>query len=41
MNHEELEEKIDAMVGTILLHNAHFIRQSSGLVLADVSSMEI
>ena len=26
------------MVGTILLHNAHFVRQSSGLVLADVLS---
>ena len=38
MNHEELEEKLDGMVGTILLHNAHFVRQSSGLVLADVLS---
>ena len=38
MNPEELEEKLDAMVGTILLHNAHFVRQSSGLVLADVLS---
>ena len=36
MNHEELEEKLDAMVGAILLHNALFVRQSSGLVLADV-----
>ena len=25
-------------MGTILLHNAHFVRQSSGLVLADVLS---
>ena len=24
MNHEELEENVDAMVGTILIHNAHF-----------------
>ena len=38
MNHEELQEKLDAMVGPILLHNAHFVRQSSGLVLADVLS---
>ena len=38
MNHEELEEKLDAMVATILLHNAHFDRQSSGLVLANVLS---
>ena len=38
MNHEQLEEKLDAIVGTILLHNAHFVRQSSGLVLADVLS---
>ena len=36
MNHEELEQKLDAMVGTILLHNAHFLSQSSGLVLADM-----
>ena len=38
MNHEELLENLDAMLGTILLHNAHFVRQSSGLVLADVVS---
>ena len=36
MNHEELEEKLDAMTGTILVHNADFVRQSSWLVLADV-----
>ena len=36
INHEELEEKLDAMLGTILLHNAHFVRQSSRLVLPDV-----
>ena len=33
MNHEELEEKLDGMVGAILLHNALYVRQSSGLVL--------
>ena len=38
MNHEELAEKLDAMVGAILLHNVLFVRQSSGLVLADVLS---
>ena len=37
MNDEELE-KLDGMVGTILLHNANFVRQSSGLILADVLS---
>ena len=39
MNHQELEEKLEAMVGTILLRNAHFVRQSSGLVLAHVLSV--
>ena len=39
MNNEELEEKFDAMVGKILRPNAHFVRQSSGLVLADVLSV--
>ena len=36
MNHEELEDKLQAIVETILLHKAHFVTQSSGLVLADV-----
>ena len=36
LNQVDLEEKVQAMVGNILLHNAHFIRQSAGLVLADV-----
>ena len=38
MNHEELEAKLDGMVGAILLQNALYVRQSSGLVLADVVS---
>ena len=38
MNHEELEKKLDAVVVTILLHIADFVRQSSLLVLADVLS---
>ena len=37
-NQEELEEKLEAMVGTIILRNAHLVCQSSGLVLADVLS---
>ena len=36
MNHEQLEDKWLDMMETILLHNAHFIHQSSGFVLADV-----
>ena len=35
MNHEELEEKLQAMLQSIQ-KNAHFVRHSSGLVLADV-----
>ena len=38
MNQDELEAKLDAMQGAILLHNALYVRQSSGLVLADVIS---
>ena len=36
INHEEFEDKMDSMVGTILLHNAQIVRLSSGLVLSDV-----
>ena len=36
MNHEQFEEKLDAMVGTIPRHNADWVRQSSRLVLPDV-----
>ena len=35
MNHEKLEEMMQAMVEN-LLRNAHFFPQSSGLLLADV-----
>ena len=35
LNVEELEEKFHAMMATILGHNAHLVRQSSGLVLPD------
>ena len=35
MNDQQLEQKLETMMGTILLRNAHFVRQSSGLVLVD------
>ena len=35
LNQEELEDRVHAMVEPILLHKAHFLRQSSGRVLAD------
>ena len=41
MTQEELEERLDAMVGIINLHNAHFLCQTSGFVLADVLSFRL
>ena len=40
MKQQELQEKLAAMVGTIQLRKADFVRQSSGLVLVDVLSFQ-
>ena len=36
---KDIEEKLDEVVQTILLRNAHFIRDNSGLVLANILRM--
>ena len=36
INPDGLEERLNAFVAWVLVHNAHFVRQSSRLVLPDV-----